>query len=122
MTQKRVQDSYQVSARVSRSTYMKIKRLIDEGIFLNFSDFTREVVEDKFAMVGETGLKVNQASVQEAKDRIMEFLKKRQPPADLSKICLGPMDLGETDPTKIIGKYGEEACTRRLGNCLPSER
>ena len=112
MTQKKVQD-YQVSARVSRSTYLKIKRLIDKGIFLNFSDFTRKAVEDKLAMV-ETGLKLNQALVQEAKDEITEFLKKRQPPADLSKIRLGPVDLGETDPTKIIGKYGEEVVYEAL--------
>jgi len=33
---------------------MKIKRLINEGIFLNFSDFTRKAIEDELAMLGET--------------------------------------------------------------------
>jgi len=114
MTQKRVQESYNVSVSVSRSTYMKIKRLIDEGVFLNFSDFMRQAIEDELAMVGETGLKVNQALVREAKGKIIEFLKKRKPPADLSKIRLGPVDLGETEPTKIIDKYGEEVVYEAL--------
>jgi hypothetical protein len=45
--------SYQVASKVSKSTYMKVKRLIDEGMFLNFSDFTRKAIEDELRLLGE---------------------------------------------------------------------
>jgi len=88
LTLKKVQASYQVPARVSRSTYMKIKRLIDEGIFLNFSNFTRKAIEDELTMLGETEIiSVKQTSVQEARDRIEEYLKQHQGPAYPSEIA-----------------------------------
>lgn len=88
MTLKKVQASHQLPARVSRSTYMKIKRLIDEGIFLNFSDFTRKAIEDELAMLGETEIiSVKQTSVQEARNRIEEYLKQHQGPAYPSEIA-----------------------------------
>jgi len=84
----KVQASYQVPARVSRSTYMKIKRLVDEGMFLNFSDFTRKAIEDELAMLGETEIvSVEETSVQEARDRIEEYLKQHQGPVYPSEIA-----------------------------------
>lgn len=88
LTVKNVQASYQVPARVSRLTYIKIKRLIDEGMFLNFSDFTRKAIEDELAIVGETEIiSVKQASVQEAREKIEEYLKQRQGPVYPSQIA-----------------------------------
>ena len=71
--------SYQVSSKVSKSTYIKIKRLIDAGMFLNFSDFTRKAIEDKLENLGETEIiSIRETSVQEAKKMIEEYLNQHQ--------------------------------------------
>lgn len=80
--------SYQVSSKVSKSTYMKIKRLIDAGIFLNFSDFTRKAIEDKLEKLGETEIiSIKETSVQEAKKMIEEYLNQHQGPVYPSDIA-----------------------------------
>jgi len=54
---------------------MKIKRLIDAGLFLNFSDFTRRAIENELERLGETEiLSVKETSVEEAKRLIEEYL------------------------------------------------
>lgn len=71
--------SYQVSSKVSKSTYMKIKRLIDAGMFLNFSDFTRKAIEDELEKLGETEIiSIRETSVQQAKKIIEEYLNQHQ--------------------------------------------
>lgn len=71
--------SYQVSSKVSKSTYIKIKRLIDAGMFLNFSDYTRKAIEDKLEKLGETEMiSMKETSVQEAKKMIAEYLNQHQ--------------------------------------------
>ena len=86
--------SYQVSSKVSKSTYMKIKRLIDAGMFLNFSGFTRKAIEDKLEKLGETEIiSIKETSVQEAKKMIEEYLNQHQ---------------GPVYPSDIAGHYGIE--------------
>jgi len=71
--------SYQVACKVSKSTYVKIKRLIDAGMFLNFSDFTRKAIEDKLEKLGETEIiSIKETSVQKAKKIIEEYLNQHQ--------------------------------------------
>jgi len=58
---------------------VKIKRLIDAGIFLNFSDFTRKAIEDKLEKLGETEIiSIKETSVQKAKKIIEEYLNQHQ--------------------------------------------
>src|SRR3990170_5995864 len=67
--------SYQVASKIPKSMYMKIKSLIDQGVFLNFSEFTRKAIEDELKMLGETEMiSVKKASIEEAKKLIMEYL------------------------------------------------
>jgi len=67
---------------------MKIKRLIDAGMFLNFSDFTRKAIEDELERLGETEiLSVRDASVEEAGKLIEEYLDQHQGPAYPSDIA-----------------------------------
>jgi len=71
--------SYQVSSKVSKSTYMKIKRLIDAGMFLHFSDFARKAIEDELEKRGETEIiSTRETSVQQAKKIIEEYLNRHQ--------------------------------------------
>ncbi len=71
--------SYQVSSKVSKSIYMKIKRLIDAGMFLNFSDFTRKAIEDELEKLGETEIiSIRETSVQQAKKMIEKYLNQHQ--------------------------------------------
>ena len=80
--------SHQVASKVSRSTYMKIKRLIDAGMFLNFSDFTRKAIEDELERLGETEiLSVRDASVEAAGKLIEEYLDKHPGPVYPSDIA-----------------------------------
>ena len=80
--------SYQVSSKVSKSTYVKIKRLIDAGMFLNFSDFTRKAIEDKLEKLGETEIiSIKETSVQEAKKMIEEYLNQHEGPVYPSDIA-----------------------------------
>lgn len=73
---------------------MKIKRLIDEGMFLNFSDFTRRAIEDELAMLGEMGIiSVRNASVQEARQLVEEYLSRSH---------------GSVYPSEIADHYGLE--------------
>ena len=67
--------SCQVASKVSRSTYLKIKKLIDAGMFLNFSDFTRKAIENELERLGETEiLSVRETSVKEARRLIEKYL------------------------------------------------
>ena len=80
--------SYQVSSKVSKSTYIKIKRLIDAGMFLNFSDFTRKAIEDELEKLGETEIvSIRETSVQEAKKMIEEYIDQHQGPVYPSDIA-----------------------------------
>jgi len=80
--------SHQVACRVSRSTYMKIKRLIDAGLFLNFSDFARRAIENELDRLGETEiLSVRETSVEEARRLIEEYLDQHQGPVYPSDIA-----------------------------------
>jgi len=80
--------SYQVASKVSRSTYLKIKKLIDAGMFLNFSDFTRKAIENELERIGETEiLSVKEASVEEAKRLIEEYLDSHHGPVYPSDIA-----------------------------------
>jgi len=67
---------------------MKIKRLIDAGMFLNFSDFTRKAIEDELERLGETEiLSVRDASVEAAGKLIEEYLDKHPGPVYPSDIA-----------------------------------
>lgn len=80
--------SYQVASKVSKSTYMKIKRLIDEGMFLNFSDFTRKAIEDMLKSLGDMEMiGVREASIPEVKKKIEEYLNQHQGPVYPSDIA-----------------------------------
>jgi Arc/MetJ-type ribon-helix-helix transcriptional regulator len=80
--------SYQVSGKISKPTYVKIKQLIDAGMFLNFSDYTRKAVEDKLEKLGETEIiSIKETSVQEAKKTIEEYLNQHQGPVYPSNIA-----------------------------------
>jgi Arc/MetJ-type ribon-helix-helix transcriptional regulator len=86
--------SYQVSSKVSKSTYTKIKRLIEAGMFVNFSDFTRKAIEDKLENLGETEIiSMKETSVQQAKKIIEEYLNQHQ---------------GLVYPSDIANQYGLE--------------
>lgn len=80
--------SHQVACRISRSTYMKIKRLIEAGLFLNFSDFARKAIENELDRLGETEiLSVREASVEEARRLIEEYLDQHRGPVYPSDIA-----------------------------------
>ncbi len=80
--------SYQVSSKVSKSTYMKMKRLIDAGMFLNFSDFTRKAIENELERLGETEiLSIRDASVEEARKLIEDYIDQHQGPVYPSDIA-----------------------------------
>ncbi|MFQ6124459.1 MAG: hypothetical protein ACE5R6_07635 [Candidatus Heimdallarchaeota archaeon] len=80
--------SQQVACKVSRSTYLKIKKLIDAGMFLNFSDFTRKAIEHELDRLGEIEiLSVRTTSVEEAKKLIEEYLEQHQGPVYPSDIA-----------------------------------
>jgi len=80
--------SYQVASKVSKSTYMKIKRLIDEGMFLNFSNFTRKAIEDELKLLGEVDIiSIKEASISEVKKKIEEYLNQHQGPVYPSDIA-----------------------------------
>jgi len=67
---------------------MKIKRLIDAGMFLNFSDFARKAIEDELQKLGETEIiSTRETSVQEAKKMIEEYLNQHQEPVYPSDIA-----------------------------------
>ena len=67
---------------------MKIKRLIDEGMFLNFSDFTRKAIEDMLKSLGEMEMiSVREASIPEVKKKIEEYLDQHQGPVYPSDIA-----------------------------------
>ena len=86
--------SYQVASKIPKSMYVKIKRLIDEGMFLNFSEFTRKAIEDELEMLGETEIiSVREASVKEARNMIMKYLDEHQ---------------GAVYPSDIADHYGLE--------------
>lgn len=86
--------SHQVASKVSRSTYLKIKRLVDAGMFLNFSDFTRKAIENELERLGETEiLSLREASVEEARRLIEEHLNQHQ---------------GQVYPSDIADHYGLE--------------
>jgi Arc/MetJ-type ribon-helix-helix transcriptional regulator len=86
--------SYQVASKVPKSTYMKIKRLVDQGLFLNFSEFTRKAIEDELEMLGETEIvSVREASVEEAKKMIERYLDEHR---------------GSVYPSDIADHYGLE--------------
>jgi len=86
--------SYQVASKVPKSTYMKIKRLVDQGLFLNFSEFTRKAIEDELEMLGETEIvSVREASVEEAKKMIERYLDEHR---------------GAVYPSDIADHYGLE--------------
>jgi len=73
---------------------MKIKRLIDAGMFLNFSDFTRKAIEDELENLGETEIiSIRETSVQQAKKMIEEYLNQHQ---------------GLVYPSDIADQYGLE--------------
>lgn len=68
--------------------------MIDAGIFLNFSDFTRKAIEDELERLGETEiLSIRDASVEEARKLIEEYLDQHQ---------------GLTYPSDIADYYGLE--------------
>ncbi|KYH40036.1 MAG: hypothetical protein AYL33_006710 [Candidatus Bathyarchaeota archaeon B63] len=80
--------SYQVACKISKSTYFKIKRLIEAGMFLNFSDFTRTAIENELERLGETEiLSVREASVEEARRLIEEYLEEHHGPVYPSDIA-----------------------------------
>lgn len=80
--------SHQVACKVSRLTYLKIKKLIDAGMFLNFSDFTRKAIEHELERLGEIEiLSVSAISVGEAKKLIEEYLDQHQGPVYPSDIA-----------------------------------
>ena len=86
--------SYQVASKIPKSMYTKIKRLIDQGMFLNFSEFTRKAIEDELEMLGETGIiSVRDTSVEEAGKMIMKYLDEHQ---------------GAVYPSDIADHYGLE--------------
>jgi len=67
---------------------MKIKRLIDAGMFLNFSDFARKAIEHELERLGETEmLSVKDTSVREARKLIDEYLDQHQGPVYPSDIA-----------------------------------
>ena len=80
--------SCQVASKVSRSTYLKIKKLIDAGMFLNFSDFTRKAIENELERLGETEiLSVKETSVEEARMLIEKYLDLHHGPVYPSDIA-----------------------------------
>jgi len=86
--------SYQVASKIPKSMYTKIKRLIDQGMFLNFSEFTRKAIEDELEMLGETGIiSVRDTSVEEAGKMIMKYLDEHH---------------GAVYPSDIADHYGLE--------------
>jgi len=86
--------SYQVASKIPKSMYMKIKRLVDQGMFLNFSEFTRKAIEDELEMLGETEIiSVREASVEEARKMIEKYLDEHQ---------------GAVYPSDIADRYGLE--------------
>ena len=86
--------SYQVASKIPKATYFKIKRLIEAGMFLNFSDFTRKAVENELERLGEAKiLSIRDVSVKEAKRLIEEYLGQHQ---------------GSVYPSDIAEYYGLE--------------
>lgn len=81
--------SYQVASKIPKETYMRIKRLIERGMFLNFSEFTRKAIEDELEMLGETEIiSFRDASVEEARKMIEKYL-------DENKGAVYPSDIAD---------------------------
>jgi len=86
--------AYQVASKIPKSMYMKIKRLVDQGMFLNFSEFTRKAIEDELEMLGEIEIiSARDASVEEAGKMVEKYLEENQ---------------GAVYPSDIADHYGLE--------------
>ncbi len=67
---------------------MKIKKLIEAGMFLNFSDFTRKAIENELERIGETEiLSIRETSVEKAKKLIEKYLDEHPGPVYPSDIA-----------------------------------
>jgi GTP-sensing pleiotropic transcriptional regulator CodY len=84
----------QISCKVTKSTYLKIKKLIEEGLYLNFSDFARSAIENELDRLGDvTIISVGTTSMKEAMKLIEEYVDNHQ---------------GSVYPSDIADHYGLE--------------
>ncbi|KPV62063.1 MAG: hypothetical protein AOA65_2101 [Candidatus Bathyarchaeota archaeon BA1] len=89
-----VKKSRQVACTLPVRTYEKIGRLIEDGMFLNYSDFARTAIENELARMGAMNLiEIKDYTLEEAKKLILEYLQNHG---------------GEVLPSDIADHYGME--------------
>jgi len=89
-----VKKSRQVACTLPVRTYEKIGRLIDDGMFLNYSDFARTAIENELARIGAMELvEIKDYTLEEEKRLILEYLQNHG---------------GEVLPSDIADHYGME--------------
>ena len=86
--------SRQVACILPIRTYEKIGMLIEDGMFLNYSDFARTAIENELARIGSIDLiEIKDYTLEEAKKLILEYLQNHG---------------GEVLPSDIADHYGME--------------
>ncbi len=89
-----VKRSRQVVCTLPIRTYEKIGRLIEDGMFLNYSDFARTAIENELARIGAADIiEIKDYTIDKAKTLISEYLKNHG---------------GAALPSEIADHYGME--------------
>lgn len=107
MVQKQKLDpvEFQVAARLSKSDYLKAKRLVEAGIYRSFADFLRDAVRDKLGSMEIVS--VTDVNPEKAEHMIEEYLKEHPGPNFASEIA-DALGLDFSITFKTVNKLLEE--------------